>query len=354
VDHIKLYREVNDLENTLSRWAARPVIGTVPALTKSIVGIAQVIFGSMLCMKGACDRVMGRDSNDFTHGVTHIKHGIGNITGGLITAIPLVGTIVHFVKQTTNLYSVYNRFVTGHENKFMPYEALVKQDIKIGFLGFANKLQEDYAENHGYPLIEVSKLYNYHETHGSDAKELQEINAKLNESLIEKGRRDHLTLREIKAVGKALLKEYKKQRQEHLKMTPKIQVNWDFSFGMGNTKSIYLENLPSALIQMHKDLCVDMNNSVEKAEKSQEYTINGLDVNVTVNMVRIVRTVPEGAQYCGGKLSKDTVKVTVSPSNEEVEQGVASHFKNQIYHDFFTQLKFPMFNEIVINDKKVI
>lgn len=117
--------------------------------------------------------------------------------------------------------------------------------------------------------------------------------------------------------------------------------------------SLSLENLPSALTQMHHDLCYGM-KGVTREEKRQEYVIDGLAVNVIVNMVRVVRSLPEGVQFCGGKLSEDKVNVTVNPSNEKVEQAVAAHFKGQVFPAMFMAPEMPMFNEVVINDKKVI
>jgi hypothetical protein len=116
--------------------------------------------------------------------------------------------------------------------------------------------------------------------------------------------------------------------------------------------SLSLENLPSALIKMHNDLCHEMKDSTRE-EKHQEYVIDGLAVSVIVNMVRVVHSLPEGAQFCGGKLSEDTVNVTVKPSNEKVEQAVASHFKGQVFPAVFMAPEKPKFDKVVINDKKI-
>jgi hypothetical protein len=118
--------------------------------------------------------------------------------------------------------------------------------------------------------------------------------------------------------------------------------------------SLSLEKLPSALTRMYNDLCKGMNYGVKRAEKNQEYIIDGFAAHVIVNMVRVVHSIPEGAEFCGGKLSEDMVKVTISPSDKKIEQAVASHFKSQIFPALFMAPEMPMFDEIVINDKKVV
>lgn len=126
-----------------------------------------------------------------------------------------------------------------------------------------------------------------------------------------------------------------------------------------------LENLPSALTQMHDHLRVKMTRGVGGAGKRVEFSIDGLDTNVIVNMVRgvdlnFLKDIEGGEgrpvqAFCGGKLSVDKVKITVSPSNEKVEQVVASHFKSQVFHDYFTvgPKILPLFDEVEINGKKI-
>ncbi len=234
VNHIKIYRAINEVENTLSRWAAVPVLGTIPGLIKAIMGVVQIVFGALLCIKEMVDYFMGRNKNLICHGWTHIQHGCGNVAGGLASSVPAVGTILYFVKHWITLYNVYNSFVTGHENKFMPYEELVKEDLKIGFLGFESQTEEDYAWHRGYPLIDISELYNYHETHDPDADKLKTTNATLNQRLIQQGGRANLTLDAIQQLAQTVLDEYKLSHPPK----PEQQINhaldfeWDITVGL--------------------------------------------------------------------------------------------------------------------------
>jgi hypothetical protein len=49
-----------------------------------------------------------------------------------------------------------------------------------------------------------------------------------------------------------------------------------------------------------------------------------------------------GRQYCGGKLSTDTVTVSIIPANEKVETVVVSHFKSQILPPLMRAPQQPM------------
>jgi hypothetical protein len=95
-------------------------------------------------------------------------------------------------------------------------------------------------------------------------------------------------------------------------------------------------------------------NGSTKDEKRQEYIIDGLAVNVIVNMERIIHSIPADVQFCGGKMNEDKVNVKVSPSNEKVEEVVAAHFKSQVVELMFMPTAIPVFDEVVINGRKVI
>lgn len=236
MDHIKIYREINHIENVLSEKAALPFLGTFPAITQIVIGVAQVVFGSMLCLKGMADCLTRGDSTLNKHGWTHIQHGCGNIVGGLIAAIPIVGTILYFVKYFTPFSSVYNTFVTGHENKCMPYAELQKQDLKIGFVDMDEQMEDPRLE-----LIPASELYNYNASQDRYSERLKDINATLNARLIEKGGRSNLSLYEITLIAENLLEEYKRDDKRR-KLSepirnPELEIEWDISFGLGKNKS---------------------------------------------------------------------------------------------------------------------
>lgn len=126
----------NETERFLSRAAAVPVLGTIAGLSKVLIGVAQVIVGlvgGILTLPARC--LDNSALND--HFWTHAKHGAGNITAGIVEAIPLVGTYLDHVRMHNSGNSTYilnnNRtFVkTTHEDKFMPYESLRIRDLRM-------------------------------------------------------------------------------------------------------------------------------------------------------------------------------------------------------------------------------
>jgi hypothetical protein len=117
--------------------------------------------------------------------------------------------------------------------------------------------------------------------------------------------------------------------------------------------SCTLENLPAALVNQFQTL---VNNPQESAKtNNQEYKISNIGVTVLVKMTRTAsREIPKGAAFCGGKLCEDLASVLVYPPNNDVESAIATHFKNQIIPAMMMAPPMNQFDNVVVNNKKII
>lgn len=115
-------------------------------------------------------------------------------------------------------------------------------------------------------------------------------------------------------------------------------------------------DLSSKLSQQHKDL---FNGSFEddQTKKSSKTIIlddDGLDtpISIVVDMETTKRKgPPPEATFCGGSLYRHTVKVVISPEDEQVKQAVAAHFKSQILPAMMMAPEMPLFDKVEINGK---
>lgn len=83
------------VENGLSKGAKFPFFGTIPAVIKIALGTVQLITALALGVLTLPLRFFHEDLASFNdHNWSHVKHGVGNITCGLLEAIPLFGSIV--------------------------------------------------------------------------------------------------------------------------------------------------------------------------------------------------------------------------------------------------------------------
>ena len=127
-------RTINNIENTLSDVAAYPVAGILAGTAKVILGVTQSLTALVCGILNFIPAVASGDWSLMRHSWTHIKHGLGNIAGGTLEAIPLVGTTMYFIRQVGKhaASDAQVNLHTSHENKWMPYTSLVARDWKIG------------------------------------------------------------------------------------------------------------------------------------------------------------------------------------------------------------------------------
>lgn len=121
-------RKLDSIENTLSNIAAFPVAGTLAGSTIAILGIIQTTTAIAVGILIFIPSVQSENWTLVHYSWTHIKHGLGNIVGGVFSAIPIVGTAMYFYRQMpkNSVSQVYIN--SGHEHKFMPYASLIEQD----------------------------------------------------------------------------------------------------------------------------------------------------------------------------------------------------------------------------------
>ncbi len=116
--------------------------------------------------------------------------------------------------------------------------------------------------------------------------------------------------------------------------------------------SITLENLPAKLVRHHEKVR-DVSSSINVKAHEQDYVIAKLGVKVLVKMERTNIEIAEERAFCGGKLSIDKAWVIIYPPNAKVERVVSAHFKSQIIPPFFSVPAMPMFDEVLINNRKI-
>jgi hypothetical protein len=116
--------------------------------------------------------------------------------------------------------------------------------------------------------------------------------------------------------------------------------------------SCTLENLPAELVNQFQILV--NNPQVSAKTNNQEYKISNIGVTVLVKMTRTAGLEIGGDAFCGGKLCQDLVSVQVAPPNNDVESAIATHFKNQIIPAMMMAPPMNQFDNVVINNKKII
>lgn len=92
---ICLERAVAKVESTLSHAAIIPILGSLPALGKIILGIIQTIGGllGMLFSSALICTKVGREV--FCRSGSHFANGIANILAGIFEAVPIAGSVIN-------------------------------------------------------------------------------------------------------------------------------------------------------------------------------------------------------------------------------------------------------------------
>jgi hypothetical protein len=132
MDHIKLCRAINNIENTLSNVAFIPII---PGAIKVVGGATQLVAGIAVGFFASLTYPATKNKKLLSYSFTHIKNGAGNIVAGAFEAIPVVGAIIALVRliQRTPPGSLPQKLYVnfGHHDKIMPYEELQKEDLTV-------------------------------------------------------------------------------------------------------------------------------------------------------------------------------------------------------------------------------
>lgn len=129
---VNLDRMVNDGENWISEVAVYPLVGTLPGLAKVAIGVIQLISALAYGILFLIPAIVTQDGTRLKHSWTHIKHGLGNIVAGSFEAIPLIGSLMYYVRDVMDNTEKDDVWIeTEHERKFMPYDSLIYEDFRI-------------------------------------------------------------------------------------------------------------------------------------------------------------------------------------------------------------------------------
>jgi len=131
------YCKMNDIEQSFVIPGLFPLSQQLSGSAKAIIGTLQMVTGLVLSIILAIPAIFNRDARElFGCSVTHIAHGFGNIIGGILETVPIIGSIVNGIRawKGENANSAY--LTTGQESKFMAYKKLI--DISAGKIGLNN------------------------------------------------------------------------------------------------------------------------------------------------------------------------------------------------------------------------
>lgn len=132
---VKIDRFANNIENKLTNAAYYPVLGIVPGVVKAALGVIQAICSLAYGILMIAPAAYKKDWTPLERSWEHIKHGLGNISSGLLEAIPGVGFLSVLVrdyrKHPIISGDVLAKLKTMHEDKFMPYTSLEYRDFQF-------------------------------------------------------------------------------------------------------------------------------------------------------------------------------------------------------------------------------
>ena len=115
------------------------------------------------------------------------------------------------------------------------------------------------------------------------------------------------------------------------------------------------------LLHFFKDLTEQYHTLLQKSvkqvnvevENSQTYHLDALDTisKIQVTLKRLQQEVHPTGDFMGAKVSKDSVVVSIEPSNEKIERAVLDYFKTQHIPVFLGGHPNPQFDLISINGR---
>lgn len=146
-----VYKNLADVDYHLSRAASIPVVGTIPALGKALMGVALLISGVAGGILGA-PLALGGHRSLAKHSFTLVLQGGKTIYKGILESIPGVGTL-HWddkiIKERerfvpfnieTNLPSLTHT-VTKEQNKIINEFMKIKEEIYEERVDIARRMQ---------------------------------------------------------------------------------------------------------------------------------------------------------------------------------------------------------------------
>lgn len=94
-NNVNLERRLVDVEYALSKGAAIPVLGVIPATMKMALGAIQTIGGLLGMIVSAPFAPLSKTGREICRrSASHFANGLANITSGALEAIPIVGSAI--------------------------------------------------------------------------------------------------------------------------------------------------------------------------------------------------------------------------------------------------------------------
>ena len=124
-------RAVRRIENSLSIAAAVPMLGVIPAVIKTAMGVLQatIVAGGELILSPIIGRITKRTTLVVVkHARSNLMHGIGNVTASFFEAIPILGAWLLYdriMRVQGKIRKFY--FSDAQGEKFMRYDTLSKE-----------------------------------------------------------------------------------------------------------------------------------------------------------------------------------------------------------------------------------
>jgi hypothetical protein len=123
----KLDLSCSKIELSLDEASAYPVLGTIPALLKTLFGLTQFTYAIAAIIVSPFFLLQNFSLQDYLiHALRHVLHGLINMISGLIQAIPVVGTLIYILKNfnTSISDSFVNSRINHETNKFFGYQTV--------------------------------------------------------------------------------------------------------------------------------------------------------------------------------------------------------------------------------------
>lgn len=144
-----LENSFNLVEHKLSWYAANSVILPVFGVTKTGLGIVQVVRASVYAIFDGLKECHSGDFREFNAEIEHVKHGFSNIVMGLLQSIPVVQTLV----SLSYFRADYN---FSNDQKFMPYASVINMEsYNIDLMEDGNKI--NYYQCYEYECLAGGK-----------------------------------------------------------------------------------------------------------------------------------------------------------------------------------------------------
>ncbi len=147
MNKLNIELKLHEIETKLNDWSCLPVIGAVPALAKSALGVIQLTSAIAVAIFTAIPAAFGNEKAKdlFLYSWTHVKHGVANICSGLIQILPFVSLL-----RYCGGYDCSLQLEDNQPYKFMSYPTLAMEGhltFDRGINGYSSMVIEGEFNN---------------------------------------------------------------------------------------------------------------------------------------------------------------------------------------------------------------